>query len=285
MSDNKWFSQAGNLDGSSNSNTVPSDSARVKSDPTVKIDEENEIIKPVKGLNDRTVTYTKEGHRCIKCGAIIPQGSKLCWKCSASASVSDKAYSIDNGLEDRSYNSGAFFTIRNIMRILSFVCFIMALVPSFLISASLPSIMDISFECGVIEAIALLTIPQQFSSYVGYSNSDLGGLNIILSFLIIIPVVVLVSLFMERIADKGKAIVVVSFVSIDLFIWYRFYSEIKTIALKNNLNFETTNCFTINIVCLIILWLLSILVLMSVLKLSTDIVAKLGTKSLNYKQR
>lgn len=81
MSDSKWFSKAGNLDDSIDDRTASVESTRTESVPT---------IKPVKGLKDRTVTSVKEEHRCSMCGAIIPQGTTLCWKCSSESDIGNK---------------------------------------------------------------------------------------------------------------------------------------------------------------------------------------------------
>lgn len=81
MSDSKWLSKAGNLDDSIDDRTASVESTRTESVPT---------IKPVKGLKDRTVTSVKEEHRCNMCGAIIPQGTTLCWKCSSESDIGNK---------------------------------------------------------------------------------------------------------------------------------------------------------------------------------------------------
>ena len=113
MSDSNWFSQAGSLDDSLDSGTT-SIPTSVDSAPTSKDSvKSNNVsstastyIKPVKGLKEKTVdsvrtgseinksnstamhvTPVKEETRCKKCGAVIPKGTTLCWKCSTSESV------------------------------------------------------------------------------------------------------------------------------------------------------------------------------------------------------
>ena len=113
MSDSNWFSQAGSLDDSLDSGTT-SIPTSVDSAPTSKDSvRSNNVsstastyIKPVKGLKEKTVASVRTGSetsnsnstamhvipvkeetRCKKCGAVIPKGTTLCWKCSTSASV------------------------------------------------------------------------------------------------------------------------------------------------------------------------------------------------------
>lgn len=119
MSDSNWFSKAGNLDDPSDNNNTPAKSTSYGFKPAGKdINESrttgssvNTYIKPVKGLktNSTSVRHTpendssvyapaahatsvpaKEATRCRKCGAVVPKGSTLCWKCSSSKSVADK---------------------------------------------------------------------------------------------------------------------------------------------------------------------------------------------------
>lgn len=137
--DNKWFTQAGSLDDSLDSNYTPTKPA-----PVAKAPDESPIvasagatfIKPVKGLkvapsilphcepepmepihHDSApvappnpvhrepepvesikhdpmpvipVVPVKEEPRCKKCGAVVPKGTTLCWKCSTAESIADK---------------------------------------------------------------------------------------------------------------------------------------------------------------------------------------------------
>ena len=119
----KWFSQAGSLDGSEVSG--PADSGSVHSGPAVSSDSApsaGTFIKPVKGIKENStviagrkpeaprkpesdripevdrkeaspatvVPAKKEVYRCSKCGAVVPKGADLCWKCSSFESLSDK---------------------------------------------------------------------------------------------------------------------------------------------------------------------------------------------------
>ena len=112
---NKWFTQAGNLDDSLDSGYVPSkpplvenESAQAANTPDESHVTTSVYIKPVKGLksttsdsvhrepehNDLTpetsVVSVKEEPRCKKCGAVVPKGTSLCWKCSTAATIADK---------------------------------------------------------------------------------------------------------------------------------------------------------------------------------------------------
>lgn len=112
----KWFSQAGNLDDSFDSESASistSDEHALITKDSVKTDDaspkRSTYIKPVKGLKENPdvsfrselepsstnslnlpIASVKEETRCKECGAVIPKGTMLCWKCSTSAGVADE---------------------------------------------------------------------------------------------------------------------------------------------------------------------------------------------------
>lgn len=110
----KWFSQAGNLDDSLDSgktSTSTSVEPAITKESIITNDTSSmgsTYIKPVKGLKEPSVASVRSGlesgstnssaiynspvreeTRCKNCGAVIPKGTTLCWKCSTSASVVD----------------------------------------------------------------------------------------------------------------------------------------------------------------------------------------------------
>lgn len=113
----KWFSQAGNLDGSPDNSYESAHPTTIDSAPqeetfcdSFATSSKGEVyIKPVKGVKDNptdsirheptylsssptiSATSTKEEHRCKKCGAVVPEGTTLCLKCSISEKIPDKA--------------------------------------------------------------------------------------------------------------------------------------------------------------------------------------------------
>lgn len=121
----KWFSQAGSLDDSVDNGYVPHEAPpfRCEMTPTPTVERmasshtadstNTTFIKPVKGLKTAPVipahrepelvepvkakpapvipvAPVKEEPRCKKCGAVVPKGTTLCWKCSTSATIADK---------------------------------------------------------------------------------------------------------------------------------------------------------------------------------------------------
>lgn len=106
-----WFSQPGNLDDSSDTSyesakstsTVPETIEKNNYDSSTNNSDGGLHIKPVKGLKDPAAnTYSdlttgsaapssvetsrsnKVEHRCSNCGAVVPEGTSLCLKCTAS---------------------------------------------------------------------------------------------------------------------------------------------------------------------------------------------------------
>ena len=142
----KWFSQAGSLDDSLDGNYIRPEPAPVVSEPAPVVKPPvasptasstgATFIKPVKGLKDTPatpvrreaepvepiavepvstdpapvipVTPVKEEPRCKKCGAVVPKGTTLCWKCSTSATIADKTVA-KKGKPDIGASIGSFF--------------------------------------------------------------------------------------------------------------------------------------------------------------------------------
>jgi hypothetical protein len=96
-----------------------------------------------------------------------------------------------------------------------------------------------------------------------------------------VPILVFILLFIKQVIDKLKAIIIAGAIAIDLFFWYRFYSVAQTLATQYYCTFGTTIWFKMNIICLIIVFIVSILTLLRVFDMDTDIVSKI--KSINYK--
>lgn len=113
---NKWFTQAGSLEDSLDSIHTRSEPATVAKSPHVSPTHDSTyatFIKPVKGLKDTPVppvrrkpepiesidtepahvipaAPVKEKSKCTRCGTVVPKGTTLCWKCSATATIADK---------------------------------------------------------------------------------------------------------------------------------------------------------------------------------------------------
>lgn len=118
MADDKWFSKATDLDGTPDNSYESAHTTTIASTPqgeafidSLATSSKGEIyIKPVKGIKDNPIesirreseptysssptisaTSTEEEHRCKKCGAVVPEGTTLCLKCSISEKIPDKA--------------------------------------------------------------------------------------------------------------------------------------------------------------------------------------------------
>ena len=312
----KWFSQAGSLDGSEVSGHAESGS--VHSGPAVSSDSApsaGTFIKPVKGIKENptviagrkteaaripeadrkeaspsTAVPAKKGvYRCSKCGAVVPKGADLCWKCSSFESISDKPVvkNVERRAEpsvvsdDRAADFSAvhneepkietaepsrpFVSLNNFLKLLSIICFALVFTPSFLVSCS-----SQTYELGVKDVIS-----GDCDQYIEAAGMTVTKGHPSLYLFYIIPVVVFGILFFKTMSEKLRAGIISGAIGVDLFVWYRYYSTAKTICSQYYCTFETTKWFTINIICLIIIFVIAILDLLNVLKLDASIIEKL----------
>lgn len=294
---NNWFSQAGSLDDSLDDSYKPSDPVPGASKPIPKASvgscdtgsAGSAFIKPVKGVDDKpvnTVTHnpepsrtehtpvitsasadpTKEVTRCIKCGAAVPKGTTLCWKCSTSERSAEKTDTVKKSPDTHPVEkSVSFFTVKNILKIISIICLVLVFMPSFLVSCS-----GQTYQVRVVDVVS-----GKFDDYMAYAGSSVNKAHPSLYLFFIIPVAVVVLLFIKRMVNNLKAIVISGAIAVDLFCWYRFYSQAKTLSAQYYCTFETTVWFTLNIVLLVIIFVASILTLLHVFEFDTDIVSKI----------
>lgn len=291
MTDNKWFSHAGSLDDSSDSSNT-SNSTPVKStvidnnsiETRTANSADNSFIKPVKGLSnnspdadcslletnntDMYIAPVTTEARCRKCGAVVPKGSTLCWNCSESESVIDKTDSIKKKpMTTYSNSTLSVFSVKNILKTLSIICSILVFMPSFIVY---------SFEVGLLDVVS-----GRYNEYVEYAGGSANKIYPSLYLLIIIPIAIVVLLFIKNLVDNLKAIIIVCSVAVDLFFWYRFFSRVKTLAAYWLSHCDTTIWFILNITLLVTILIISVLILMHVLEMDTDIGAKISHSKMN----
>ena len=84
---------------------------------------------------------------------------------------------------------------------------------------------------------------------------------------------ILVLLFMKEYSDDLKAKVIAGTTALDLIIWFIFRSGAKRIAEKNYCTFKSTGWFVMNIICLLIMLVLSGMVVAKKLSMDSDVLA------------
>lgn len=153
---NKWFTKAGNLDDSLDSGYVPSNPTLVENESAKAANTPVEsctntsvgsaYIKPVKGLKATThtpvhreaktvdptpetsVVYVKEESRCKKCGAVVPKGTSLCWKCSTTTTIADKTVAQKEKLDIGEYISSLFEKNKKTIMIGTAACVVLVVI-------------------------------------------------------------------------------------------------------------------------------------------------------------
>lgn len=174
-------------------------------------------------------------------------------------------------------SSSVKISVRNVLRTLSVVCIAFVFCPTFLISCS-----DREMK------ISAMKIVQGIESY-GKSNS--GEPFYIVTLLL--PLTMLIILFIKKIMEKSATITVLSCAIADLSVWFLLREAVKSKAEKNYCDFKSTIWFTLCIISLFIVIIISLLILFSRLSLETNLLSifssgdlsnNLGTKNSNNAQ-
>lgn len=152
----------------------------------------------------------------------------------------------------------SLFTVKKILRTLSFLCIIFVFCPSFLVSCS-----------GRIINVSAMTAVGGVSAY-GKRMVDPHPSMLICLF---IPVVILVLMITKKLTENKIALITLICSIIDFVIWLIFRSSVKRIAEENYCSFKTTAWFGFNIIALILIVLLSMLVVLKKMKMDTDLIS------------
>ncbi len=161
----------------------------------------------------------------------------------------------------------SMFTVKKVLRILSFICLVMVFCPSFLVSCS-----------GQDKEINVMTAVAGLSS--GYGDYYVKPQPIMLICLII-PIVMLVFLFMKKRSEKQKATIIAAIGTVDLIMWFIFKSAAKSFAEKNYCEFKTTGWYFLNMIALLVIIVLAVMVVIQKLHMEDNLIELLsggGTK-------
>lgn len=152
----------------------------------------------------------------------------------------------------------SIITVRNVLRIIAPLCFIIGFCPTFMVSCS-----GKEFGVNVMTAVQGVTL---------YGDRVVEP-NPIMILCLLIPAVIFVVLFVKTIKEMTSAAVIASCGTLDLLLWIIFRLAVQSEAEKNLCNFKSTPWFVINIISLGVIILFSCLVLLKKLQMDSDLIA------------
>ncbi len=139
----------------------------------------------------------------------------------------------------------SLITLRNIMKVISFLCAIFVFCPSFLVSCS-----DKKMEVSVMTAVKGVT--------------SLGETIVepypIMLICLLLPIAISISLFVKNLSDEKCAWIITICSLVDIVIWILFRAKVKEMAEKAYCTVETTGWYVINIIVLCMIMLASLLI-------------------------
>lgn len=156
--------------------------------------------------------------------------------------------------------------IKQILKILSFLCIVFVFCPSFLVSCS-----------GQDVKVSVMTAVGGVSVY----GEKIVSPNPVMLLLLIIPVLSIIVLISEKFSEKKAASMIAGSAATDLILWIFFRWIVKKIAAENYCTFRTTGWYLINIITILLLFAVSMLVRIGTLNMETDLLAAATGKEEN----
>ena len=265
-----WFSQAGSLDGSldggNDHDTVsiePTPVETKQTSPNTTSVVGSAYIKPVKGINGKKPAPRYEP-KPIETINVETNSVK-------SDSKTTPVLPVEK--ENNSY-----FTVKNISKVLAIVCLIVVFLPSFLVSCS-----GQTYNVDVLQVATGNYTSEVKNTLEYYADARIAQAHPFYFLCILIPIAVVLLLFINKVVDSLKAKIIIGAVAVDLLVWYRLYSQVKNYASQLYSTVETTAWFKIDIACLILILIISILIVLHVFEMDTDIIAKIKNSKMSTK--
>lgn len=154
-------------------------------------------------------------------------------------------------------------TVRNIVRALELLCIVFVFCPSFLVSCS-----------GEDMNVNVMTAVTGVSMY----GETIVKPHIVMLLCLFIPIAVFVLLFIKKFADRETAGIILGCTAADFIIWLIFRVSVKKVAEENYCSFKITGWYIINLIVMLLIILSSLLVVIGMAKLDSDLIATFSGK-------
>lgn len=158
----------------------------------------------------------------------------------------------------------ALFTPKKIIRVLSLLCIVFVFCPVFLVSCSGQQV-----DVNVMTAVGGMSM---------YGEVVVEPHPIMLICLII-PVALLITLFLKKIAQKKLAMIALITMIVDFIVWIIFKTSVQKIADANYCTMETTVWYYFNMISMALIVIFAFLILINKMHMDTDLKALVSGSS------
>ena len=150
-------------------------------------------------------------------------------------------------------------SIRNLLKILSFLCMIFYFCPSFLVSCG-----------GQKLEVAGSDVTVGLSASTGFGSEKISDPHLAVIICLFIPIAIFVISFIVK-RSTGLSIALAVLALVDLITWFVVRSGVKSAAKKNGCGFETTGVFVFTVIFLILILAAGIMGLVMKVNLAADV--------------
>ncbi len=169
---------------------------------------------------------------------------------------------MNENMQMSNENSKPLISPRNLLKILTILCIVFVFCPSFLVSCSGQKL--------------------EISAWKATTGMELYGERIdshpVMIIALLIPLIAVVLLFLKNMKERKCAGVISAVMAIDFIVWLVFKSTTKEVAQENYCEFDTTAWYPINLICIILSVIVSLLVLIQKIRMDADIVRLFSSK-------
>ena len=160
--------------------------------------------------------------------------------------------------EQKNTGNSLNFTVKNVLRILSFLAIIFVFCPSFLVSCS-----GQQREVGVMNLVKGISTP---------GGQQLESPHPTMLICLFIPATIFVLLLANKLKEKILSMIIAATTVVDLIVWIIFKMKISEASKNFYCSFETTPWYHLNVIALASMILLSVAVIINKLHMETNMI-------------
>lgn len=161
---------------------------------------------------------------------------------------------VENSISGEEKKSAV--TVRNVMRMLLFLCMVFFFFPSFFVSCS-----------GKNVNVSAMTAVKGVSMY----GDQVVDPHPVMLVCLLLPVMALAFLYLKRLSDQATAGMAAACVVVDFVIWLVFRSAVKKIADENYCSFRTSVWYALNLATQLLIIFLAVLAAVRKIEMDMDV--------------
>lgn len=261
------------------------------SDELIELIDEPEVSEK----NSFFETMKTEAVFCPFCGTENEEGSVFCYVCGKQISQQSEGYfknvsewtnnnwnqisqNIKENVSKNKNKSEAsiktnqwkakIFSLKNVIRVFALLCFLLFFFPNFSIIWRSLDVNPIDLD----SSVSGLDYVRGITVYIGWgpnSGHEISGSHPFAFICMLIPVVIFVIMCLRRVSNFHPMFVAI-LSGVDIIMWLYIRSKVEKLASRNDLFFESTGFFVVNLLLLIAILFIILSVLILKLDISTD---------------